>query len=231
MPRVCIKRHNKRFCNVVFVDGHGESVLLTGLWNLKWSAVFDTSKVVSIPNLGNSRRRHPVGNIRQRSAFAPMPLRRPRSGGASPGVGRGQSGLFTGRRDAGGIGLGRGRRGAKNRNQIRRHLPRRAPEFGFGGAWNWASPGTPEFGLPPMAPLSWPRRFGGRCRGAARVRGVGGRRVLPAGAIQSGALPLPGGRGALRPAEPQYHYKLARAARCGRGAAVGREAPARGGAP
>jgi prepilin-type N-terminal cleavage/methylation domain-containing protein/prepilin-type processing-associated H-X9-DG protein len=52
MARVCIKRHNRRFCNVVFVDGHGESVLLPGLWNLKWSAVFDTSKVVRIPNLG-----------------------------------------------------------------------------------------------------------------------------------------------------------------------------------
>jgi len=52
MSRVCLKRHNKRFCNVAFMDGHGESVLLTGLYNLKWSAVFDTSKVVKIPNLG-----------------------------------------------------------------------------------------------------------------------------------------------------------------------------------
>jgi prepilin-type N-terminal cleavage/methylation domain-containing protein/prepilin-type processing-associated H-X9-DG protein len=52
MPRVCIKRHNKRFSNVVFVDGHAESVLLPGLWNLKWSAVFDTSKIVKIPTLG-----------------------------------------------------------------------------------------------------------------------------------------------------------------------------------
>jgi prepilin-type N-terminal cleavage/methylation domain-containing protein/prepilin-type processing-associated H-X9-DG protein len=52
MSRVCLKRHNKRFCNVVFVDGHAESVLLPGLWNLKWSAIFDTSKNVKIPNLG-----------------------------------------------------------------------------------------------------------------------------------------------------------------------------------
>jgi prepilin-type processing-associated H-X9-DG protein/prepilin-type N-terminal cleavage/methylation domain-containing protein len=45
MPRVCIKRHNKRFSNVSFLDGHAESVLLPNLWKLKWSTVFDTSKV------------------------------------------------------------------------------------------------------------------------------------------------------------------------------------------
>ena len=44
MPRVCIKRHNKRFVNVSFLDGHAESVLLPNLWKLKWSKVFDTSK-------------------------------------------------------------------------------------------------------------------------------------------------------------------------------------------
>jgi prepilin-type N-terminal cleavage/methylation domain-containing protein/prepilin-type processing-associated H-X9-DG protein len=45
MSRVCIKRHNKRFCNVSFLDGHAESVILPNLWKLKWSKVFDTSKV------------------------------------------------------------------------------------------------------------------------------------------------------------------------------------------
>jgi prepilin-type processing-associated H-X9-DG protein len=44
MSRVCITRHNKRFCNVSFLDGHAESVLLPNLWKLKWSKVFDTSK-------------------------------------------------------------------------------------------------------------------------------------------------------------------------------------------
>ena len=52
MPRVCIKRHNKRFSNVVFVDGHGESVYLPGLWKLKWSNDFQTSRTVVIPGLG-----------------------------------------------------------------------------------------------------------------------------------------------------------------------------------
>ena len=45
MARVCIKRHNKRISNVSFLDGHAESVLLPNLWKLKWSKVFDTSKV------------------------------------------------------------------------------------------------------------------------------------------------------------------------------------------
>jgi prepilin-type processing-associated H-X9-DG protein len=45
MPRVCIKRHNKRYSNVSFLDGHAESVLLPNLWKLKWSTVFDTGKV------------------------------------------------------------------------------------------------------------------------------------------------------------------------------------------
>jgi len=43
MPRVCIKRHNKRFTNVSFLDGHAESVILPNLWKLKWSKVFDTN--------------------------------------------------------------------------------------------------------------------------------------------------------------------------------------------
>jgi len=56
MPRVCIKRHNNRFCNVSFLDGHAESVLLPNLWKLKWSKVFDTSKVPPRmpPNFGRS---------------------------------------------------------------------------------------------------------------------------------------------------------------------------------
>jgi len=45
MPRVCIKRHNKRFSNVAFVDGHAESVILPNLYKLKWSTVFDTGKL------------------------------------------------------------------------------------------------------------------------------------------------------------------------------------------
>jgi prepilin-type N-terminal cleavage/methylation domain-containing protein/prepilin-type processing-associated H-X9-DG protein len=52
MPRVCIKRHNKRYSNVVFLDGHGESVLLPNLYKLKWSTVFDTSKIP--PKMPNS---------------------------------------------------------------------------------------------------------------------------------------------------------------------------------
>jgi len=45
MPRVCIKRHNKRFSNVSFLDGHAESVILPNLWKLKWSNVFNTGKL------------------------------------------------------------------------------------------------------------------------------------------------------------------------------------------
>jgi prepilin-type N-terminal cleavage/methylation domain-containing protein/prepilin-type processing-associated H-X9-DG protein len=44
MPRVCIKRHNKRFSNVSFLDGHAESVILPNLWKLKWSKGFNTGK-------------------------------------------------------------------------------------------------------------------------------------------------------------------------------------------
>ena len=43
MPRVCIKRHNKRISNVSFLDGHAESVILPNLYKLKWSTVFNTS--------------------------------------------------------------------------------------------------------------------------------------------------------------------------------------------
>jgi len=43
MPRVCLKRHNKRFTNVSFLDGHAESVILPNLWKLKWSKVFNTN--------------------------------------------------------------------------------------------------------------------------------------------------------------------------------------------
>src|SRR4030095_16548775 len=50
MPRVCIKRHNKRYSNVGFVDGHAESIFLPDLWRLKWSGVFNTGKpTVRIP--------------------------------------------------------------------------------------------------------------------------------------------------------------------------------------
>ena len=49
MTRVCLKRHSKRICNVSFVDGHAESVLLPNLWKLKWSKIFDTTRPV--PNM------------------------------------------------------------------------------------------------------------------------------------------------------------------------------------
>ena len=54
MSRVCIKRHNKRFSNVSFLDGHAEAVLLPNLWKLKWSKVFDTTKTPPTmpPNFG-----------------------------------------------------------------------------------------------------------------------------------------------------------------------------------
>jgi len=45
MPRVCLKRHNKRFSNVSFVDGHAESVILPNLWKLQWSKVYNPYKV------------------------------------------------------------------------------------------------------------------------------------------------------------------------------------------
>ena len=44
MTRVCLKRHNKRFINVSFMDGHAQTVQLPDLWKLKWSKVFDTTK-------------------------------------------------------------------------------------------------------------------------------------------------------------------------------------------
>jgi prepilin-type N-terminal cleavage/methylation domain-containing protein/prepilin-type processing-associated H-X9-DG protein len=51
MPRVCIKRHNKRYVNAAFLDGHAESVYLPDLWRLKWSNAFKPRHVI-IPNLG-----------------------------------------------------------------------------------------------------------------------------------------------------------------------------------
>ena len=45
MQRVCLNRH--RFAvNVSFLDGHGETVRLPGLWKLKWSDVFMPRDVV-----------------------------------------------------------------------------------------------------------------------------------------------------------------------------------------
>ena len=51
MPRVCLKRHNKRYVNSAFLDGHAESVYLPDLWNLKWSNAFRPRRV-NIPGLG-----------------------------------------------------------------------------------------------------------------------------------------------------------------------------------
>ena len=54
MSRVCIKRHNKRFSNVSFLDGHAEAVNLPELYKLKWSKAFDTNKPLPKmpPNFG-----------------------------------------------------------------------------------------------------------------------------------------------------------------------------------
>ena len=51
MARVCIKRHQRRYTNVVFLDGHAESVFLPGLWRLKWSNDFRPHDI-AIPGLG-----------------------------------------------------------------------------------------------------------------------------------------------------------------------------------
>lgn len=51
MPRVCLKRHNKRFVNAVFLDGHAESVRLPDLWKLKWSRAFKPRDNVRIPGI------------------------------------------------------------------------------------------------------------------------------------------------------------------------------------
>jgi prepilin-type processing-associated H-X9-DG protein len=51
MPRVCLKRHNKRYSNAAFLDGHAESVYLPDLWRLKWSNNFKPVHKL-IPNLG-----------------------------------------------------------------------------------------------------------------------------------------------------------------------------------
>lgn len=51
MPRVCLKRHNKRFVNASFADGHAETIYLPYLWKLKWSNGF-RPRDITIPNLG-----------------------------------------------------------------------------------------------------------------------------------------------------------------------------------
>ena len=45
MPRVCLKRH-KFAVNVVFLDGHAETVDLPDLWKLKWSNTFRSRDIV-----------------------------------------------------------------------------------------------------------------------------------------------------------------------------------------
>ena len=45
MGRVCIDRHRQAI-NVVFLDGHGETVPLAELWQLQWSATFKSADVV-----------------------------------------------------------------------------------------------------------------------------------------------------------------------------------------
>ena len=49
MQRVCLKRHgfrSSKSVNVVFVDGHAETVRLADLWKLRWSRVFQDRDVV-----------------------------------------------------------------------------------------------------------------------------------------------------------------------------------------
>jgi prepilin-type processing-associated H-X9-DG protein len=50
MPRVCLKRHNKKYVNVVFLDGHADTVVLPDLWKLKWSNRFK-SRDIRIPGI------------------------------------------------------------------------------------------------------------------------------------------------------------------------------------
>jgi len=45
MSRVCTNRH-RHVTNVVFLDGHGESIPLAGLWQLQWSTTFVPTNVV-----------------------------------------------------------------------------------------------------------------------------------------------------------------------------------------
>jgi prepilin-type N-terminal cleavage/methylation domain-containing protein/prepilin-type processing-associated H-X9-DG protein len=47
LPRYCTNRHG-RTTNVLFVDGHAESIDLAGLWKLQWNANF-TPQTVTIP--------------------------------------------------------------------------------------------------------------------------------------------------------------------------------------
>jgi len=44
MGRVCLNRHHKAV-NAVFLDGHGETVPLAYLWQLKWSSTFVAKNV------------------------------------------------------------------------------------------------------------------------------------------------------------------------------------------
>jgi prepilin-type N-terminal cleavage/methylation domain-containing protein/prepilin-type processing-associated H-X9-DG protein len=48
MARFCIDRHNKRI-NMIFADGHGETILLSSLWQLKWHAEYDINTPTPAP--------------------------------------------------------------------------------------------------------------------------------------------------------------------------------------
>lgn len=45
MARICTKRHG-HLTNLVFLDGHGETIPLSGLWQLHWSTIFTPVNVV-----------------------------------------------------------------------------------------------------------------------------------------------------------------------------------------
>jgi prepilin-type processing-associated H-X9-DG protein len=49
MTRVCLKRHGMAV-NVVFLDGHAETLPLAKLWQLKWSLKFKPT-VITVPNV------------------------------------------------------------------------------------------------------------------------------------------------------------------------------------
>ncbi len=47
MARICTNRH-AHLTNVVFLDGHGETLPLAGLWQLQWSTIFTPVNVVVV---------------------------------------------------------------------------------------------------------------------------------------------------------------------------------------
>jgi prepilin-type processing-associated H-X9-DG protein len=46
--RVAVKRHDRRFSQVVFLDGHSDKVGMKDLWYLNWHRGYDKSALDSI---------------------------------------------------------------------------------------------------------------------------------------------------------------------------------------